>query len=313
MDAGRTAPTSRFESAPPRNFILPALLLLVLERPGYGYELVPRAQSLGLRPCRPARRLPGPLPAGTGRPGRPVVPEPDGGPGPTGLPDHPRWASGCCGTGWGWSRRSTTTWARCSAAIWPPGPPTRCWPRWRGAGPRPSAPGGRRCRPPRSTRRWLEAVPEADRRPDRARLPAADRRWRSTSRCRAASVPAHPRPVGRPDRGAFHGRSTELRRHGCHRDGGRHGHRRPGPAGRAGVGRARSRPDWSPLRQQHVRRRAVASHRGPPVPDGTRRVARVRPRRRRLPLPPEGQAHVPPGDPTRRGHHPRGAVCRRAG
>ena len=48
MDAGRTAPTSRFESAPPRNFILPALLLLVLERPGYGYELVPRAQSLGL-------------------------------------------------------------------------------------------------------------------------------------------------------------------------------------------------------------------------------------------------------------------------
>ena len=48
MAAGRTAPTSRFESAPPRNFILPALLLLVLERPGYGYELVPRAQSLGL-------------------------------------------------------------------------------------------------------------------------------------------------------------------------------------------------------------------------------------------------------------------------
>ena len=48
MPAGRTVPTSRFESAPPRNFILPALLLLVLERPGYGYELVSRAQSLGL-------------------------------------------------------------------------------------------------------------------------------------------------------------------------------------------------------------------------------------------------------------------------
>ena len=48
MQAGRMAPNSRFELAPPRNFILPALLLLVLERPGYGYELVPRAQALGL-------------------------------------------------------------------------------------------------------------------------------------------------------------------------------------------------------------------------------------------------------------------------
>jgi PadR family transcriptional regulator PadR len=48
LHAGRIAPLSRFESAPPRNFILPALLLLVSERPGYGYELVPRAQSLGL-------------------------------------------------------------------------------------------------------------------------------------------------------------------------------------------------------------------------------------------------------------------------
>ena len=48
MSAGRTAPTSRFASAPPRNFILPALLLLVSERPGYGYELVPRLQGLGL-------------------------------------------------------------------------------------------------------------------------------------------------------------------------------------------------------------------------------------------------------------------------
>ncbi len=48
MSAGRTAPTSRFASAPPRNFILPALLLLVSERPGHGYELVPRLQDLGL-------------------------------------------------------------------------------------------------------------------------------------------------------------------------------------------------------------------------------------------------------------------------
>ena len=33
---------SRFELAPPRRFILPAILLLLSEQPGYGYGLVPR-------------------------------------------------------------------------------------------------------------------------------------------------------------------------------------------------------------------------------------------------------------------------------
>src|ERR1700722_16398062 len=33
---------SRFELAPPRRFMLPAVLLLLSERPGYGYGLVPR-------------------------------------------------------------------------------------------------------------------------------------------------------------------------------------------------------------------------------------------------------------------------------
>jgi PadR family transcriptional regulator PadR len=37
--------SSRFELAPPRRFILPAILLLVSERPGYGYGLVPRLQE----------------------------------------------------------------------------------------------------------------------------------------------------------------------------------------------------------------------------------------------------------------------------
>src|SRR5580704_14435268 len=36
---------SRFELAPPRRFILPAILLLLSEQPGYGYELVPRLQE----------------------------------------------------------------------------------------------------------------------------------------------------------------------------------------------------------------------------------------------------------------------------
>jgi PadR family transcriptional regulator PadR len=51
MEEGRTAAgeaatgTSRFGLAPPRRFILPAVLLLLSERPGYGYALVPRLQE----------------------------------------------------------------------------------------------------------------------------------------------------------------------------------------------------------------------------------------------------------------------------
>jgi DNA-binding PadR family transcriptional regulator len=36
---------ARFELAPPRRFILPAILLLLSEQPGYGYGLVPRLQE----------------------------------------------------------------------------------------------------------------------------------------------------------------------------------------------------------------------------------------------------------------------------
>jgi PadR family transcriptional regulator PadR len=37
--------TSRFELAPPRRFVLPAVLLLLSERPGYGYGLLPRLEE----------------------------------------------------------------------------------------------------------------------------------------------------------------------------------------------------------------------------------------------------------------------------
>jgi len=43
--AATISTTSRFELAPPRRFILPAVLLLLSERPGYGYGLVPRLQE----------------------------------------------------------------------------------------------------------------------------------------------------------------------------------------------------------------------------------------------------------------------------
>jgi PadR family transcriptional regulator, regulatory protein PadR len=43
--ATNTDGMSRFELAPPRRFVLPAILLLLSERPGYGYGLVPRLQE----------------------------------------------------------------------------------------------------------------------------------------------------------------------------------------------------------------------------------------------------------------------------
>jgi PadR family transcriptional regulator PadR len=43
--AATAGKSSRFELAPPRRFILPAILLLLSEGPGYGYGLVPRLQE----------------------------------------------------------------------------------------------------------------------------------------------------------------------------------------------------------------------------------------------------------------------------
>ena len=43
--AGAAGKVSRIELAPPRRFALPAVLLLLSERPGYGYELVARLST----------------------------------------------------------------------------------------------------------------------------------------------------------------------------------------------------------------------------------------------------------------------------
>jgi PadR family transcriptional regulator PadR len=45
--AGASSPLARFEFAPPRRFLLPAILLLLCERPGYGYSLVKDLTELG--------------------------------------------------------------------------------------------------------------------------------------------------------------------------------------------------------------------------------------------------------------------------
>ena len=54
-EAPATEGVARFELAPPRRFLLPAILLLLSERPGYGYGLVPRLRDLRFgRVDRPA-------------------------------------------------------------------------------------------------------------------------------------------------------------------------------------------------------------------------------------------------------------------
>lgn len=50
--AGKAAdqPRCRFDLAPPRNFVYPALLLLLLEEPRHGYHLVGQLPALGFGP-----------------------------------------------------------------------------------------------------------------------------------------------------------------------------------------------------------------------------------------------------------------------
>src|SRR5689334_9283064 len=48
MSTRREELSSRFELAPPRNFLLPAVLLLLSEEPSYGYNLVRELRALRL-------------------------------------------------------------------------------------------------------------------------------------------------------------------------------------------------------------------------------------------------------------------------
>ena len=132
-DLGRRG-ASRFEFAPPRRFVLPAVLLLLSERPGYGYSLEKDLARLPLRQDRPAHGLPGarrPRDAtGWSRRRR----GPDAGAGPPGLRDHAPRRAGAAGVderdqgGAGLPRPASC------AATRPPARSTRCWPRSRAAG-----------------------------------------------------------------------------------------------------------------------------------------------------------------------------------
>ena len=100
-EGSRAQGLSRFELAPPRRFVLPAILLLLSERPGYGYGLVPRLQEFQFGHVdRPAvyRAL-----AQLERDGLVECVSPRTGPraSPAGSTASPRSASGSCGCGWG--------------------------------------------------------------------------------------------------------------------------------------------------------------------------------------------------------------------
>ena len=95
------AQRARFELAPPRRFLLPALLLLLSEEPGYGYHLAKGLEDLRFgRVDRPGvyRAL-----AQLERDGlvESSPGEPTAGPGPAGLRASPWRASAPCGRGWG--------------------------------------------------------------------------------------------------------------------------------------------------------------------------------------------------------------------
>ena len=70
---------TRFDLAPPRHFVFPAVLLLLSEEPSYGYELVKGLRDLSLRHRRPSRRVPRAGPAREGRLGGVVVGPVEGG------------------------------------------------------------------------------------------------------------------------------------------------------------------------------------------------------------------------------------------
>ena len=62
-DAAWPGPQSRFELAPPRRFLLPAVLLLLSEEPGYGYHLTKGLQQLRFGEGGSPERVPRPGPA----------------------------------------------------------------------------------------------------------------------------------------------------------------------------------------------------------------------------------------------------------
>ena len=107
----------RFTFAPPRHFVLPAVLLLLSEEPSSRLRARQGAARVPLRRRRPARGVPGAGAAREGRPGRDVVGGVEGRSGAPGLRPHRQTAGMRCARGWGSSRKSATRSTGCCAAT----------------------------------------------------------------------------------------------------------------------------------------------------------------------------------------------------
>ena len=228
---------SRFELAPPRRFLLPALLLLLSEEPGYGYNLAKRPGGPALRPRRPPERLPCTCPARAGRPGRVVGRYAQGRPGPAGVRPDRRGRARPAGVDGG---------HQAGAGLpGPRAPPLRGDRNGRRRAGRGRGRVGRgdwasvvpgvgdvahRTTPPRHPARRAGQAPA---RGDVQRAGRPGRPRAVPRRLDVRPVRRGPGSLGDPDRGPFHRRSDHLRRGGRHRRDRSRGPRRPGGAGAA--------------------------------------------------------------------------------
>ena len=296
------AGASRFELAPPRRFVLPAILLLLTEQPGYGYSLEKDLHEFRF-----------------GHIDRPTVYRTLAQLEADGLVES-------------WSEAPTAGHARRVYGVTPLG--ERVLRVWMSVikeerdclGRRPSPLPGhryRRRRPGRGRRRLgggigIRLVARRDNRPPAASAGAGRRRPTFTNAGSATPasrsghrhqqrppIPPRPRSFGRDDRGALDGRPDQLRSPRRDRVG------RGGTGGRCDPRRhANLRRDWRSRSTVCARETActtpsccVAS--APGATRTSRSTSGLRGQRLREPLPVGRRAHLPRRDTTRRRHRER--------
>ena len=266
--------SARFALAPPRHFLLPAVLLLIAEEPSHGYQLVKALSGLHFGPVdRPSvyrvlaqLEADGLVEAWSDAPvGRLDAP---------GLRPHRRRRPGAAGVdgdhqgGARRPRRRAAPLRRHRHASTP------CWPRPRAGWWRSAARAGPRCRPPPRPTTGRASVGAA-RRP---RRPPARAPTRPAGR-RPAPLPARARALGRAGGGPLHGRARSASAPSASPARSRSTWPAAGSWPAAGPRALVEVPDRrAALGQPPLRRRAAAAHRRRALPH---RHARPAPGRRR--------------------------------
>ena len=264
--SGATGHLARFAFAPPRHFVLPAVLLLLSEEPSYGYEMVKGLRAFRFGDVDRPAVYRGARATREGRFGAVVVGGVEGRPGAPGLrPDRRRRARAAHVDG----RRQGRT--RCTR----PGLASLSVERHaRGA--------------PRRSHRRVERVRRAHRHDQRERCRARGdfaRAVGGTGRLRAAHGSARRRSAGGaaflrlagPFRGAHRsaldGRADHVRRDRHRRVDRDHRRRRRARAGRAHPRAPRDRARTPGVGQPALRRRAPAPDRRPPTSPASRWIS----------------------------------------